>query len=318
MLSLTRLIARTRAAPRVGWKLVRAGRPRRLVLFGPVSLGDDLMCSALLREWRKRDTGEQWMMTRHPSLFDGNPDVDRVIPIDEYHAQALALVGTAVIRPYYVSLKPDDGDAPPPRSHFIRQMCELAGLRGEVALRPYLHLTPAEREQGCLESSQIVIHSTGRTAQFANANKEWSPRRFQEVVDQLRARFGFVQVGARDDPPLAGARDLRGLTSVRETAAIVAASLAVVCQEGFLMHLARAVNVRAVVVYGGALEPVITGYVANANLYSPEPCAPCWRRNRCEHDRICMTNIRPAHVIAALDQVVQKAGQPLELETTVL
>ena len=256
------------------------------------------------------------MMSRHPALFAGNPDVDRVVPIDDYHARALRALGREVVQPYYVSLRPDEdeGTAPVPTRHFIAQMCALAGIRGEIALRPYLHLTATERAAGQLAARQVVIHSSGRTRGFASANKEWIPGRFQEVVAAARGKYDFVQLGSPDDPPLAGARDLRGRTSLRESAAIVAGARAVVCQEGFLMHLARAVEVRAVVIYGGALDPAITGYRANENLFTPVACAPCWRRNRCDFAHRCMTEIGADAVLRALERAVERHGTALPVD----
>jgi hypothetical protein len=318
MVSPARLMSRARAAPRVAWKLARYGRPRRLVLFGPVSIGDDLMCTAIFREWRRRGENGSWMMSRHPGLFAENPDIDRVVPIDDYYAQAVGQLGTQVVRPYYVSLRPDETEAELPSAHFIRQMCALAGLQGEVALRPYLHLSEAERAGGRISARQISIHSTGRTASFFSANKEWGAERFQQVAAALRDEFDLVQLGAASDPPLAGARDLRGKTTLRESAAIVAASRAVICQEGFLMHLARAVDVRSVVIYGGALDPRLTGYIANENLFTAMPCGPCWRPGRCDFDRTCMTRITVNDVVAAARRIDRSAGGALPVETAVI
>ena len=233
-----------------------------------------------------------------------------------YYARALRALGREVVQPYYVSLRPDEdeGTAPVPTRHFIAQMCALAGIRGEIALRPYLHLTATERAAGQLAARQVVIHSSGRTRGFASANKEWIPGRFQEVVAAARGKYDFVQLGSPDDPPLAGARDLRGRTSLRESAAIVAGARAVVCQEGFLMHLARAVEVRAVVIYGGALDPAITGYRANENLFTPVACAPCWRRNRCDFAHRCMTEIGADAVLRALERAVERHGTALPVD----
>lgn len=319
-LSPQRLLSRARAAPRVAWKLARYGRPRRLVLFGPVSLGDDLLCTAIFREWRERRERDLWMMSRHPALFAHNPDIDRVVPIDDYHARALGRVAGTVLQPYYVSLRDDDApdSAPIPTRHFITQMCALAGIRGEIAVRPYLHLTDAERAAGKFSARQIAIHSTGRATGFVSANKEWFADRFQAVVAALRGRFDFVQLGSANDPVLEGARDLRGKTSLRESAAIVAGSRAVVCQEGFLMHLARAVDVRAVVIYGGALLPAMTGYSANENLFSVVPCGPCWRRSRCDFGRECMTRITVTEVVTAIERAAAKHGEALAVDNATI
>jgi len=314
-----RWFKRALKAPGIAWKLARRGRPGRLVLFGHVSIGDDLLCTTLLRECRRRGETDIWMMTRHPDLFTGNTDVARIVPLDDYYAAALRRLRVPVVQPYYLGMQPESG--PPtafPRTHFIAQMCDIAGLTGDIALRPYLYLSDAERRAGQLSSRQVVIHSTGRSTKFISANKEWSPERFHAVVTRLRDQFDFIQLGSSDDPILEGARDLRGRTTLRESAAIVAASRLVVCQEGFLMHLARAVDVRAVVIYGGALHPAISGYAANENLYAPVPCAPCWQRNRCDYDRRCMSAISADGVIDAILRAEASFGQTLPVDTVTL
>ena len=55
-----------------------------------------------------------------------------------------------------------------------------------------------------------------------------------------------------------------------------------------VMHLARAVDCRSVIIYGGREHPSQSGYSANENLYWSGACAPCWLRNDCNYGRICM------------------------------
>ena len=57
---------------------------------------------------------------------------------------------------------------------------------------------------------------------------------------------------------------------MRESAAILSRSLAFVGQVGFLMHLARAVDCRSVIVYGAQLQP----FVLAIDLVNPAPCIP--------------------------------------------
>ena len=137
-------------------------------------------------------------------------------------------------------------------------------------------------------------------------------------MDALKHDFDFVQVGDPADPPLDGVRDLRGKTSLRQTAAVLQASAVFVGQVGFLMHLARAVDCRSVVVYGGRERPDQTGYVANENLYTPLPCSPCWRENACDFGRECMDRITPDVVVEAVLRQAEKSGQPLPVETHTL
>jgi ADP-heptose:LPS heptosyltransferase len=84
------------------------------------------------------------------------------------------------------------------------------------------------------------------------------------------------------------------------------------------MHLARAVDCRSVIVYGGRLKPSQIGYVANKNLYTQVRCAPCWLRNNCDFDRKCMDMITTEQVIAAAAEQIAKYGSLLEVQTAQL
>lgn len=149
-------------------------------------------------------------------------------------------------------------------------------------------------------------------------NKQWYPERFQQVVNALKDRFQFVQLGAAADPLLDHVIDRRGQTGFRETAAILEQCRVFVGNAGFQMHLARAVECRSVIVYGGREAPWQSGYACNVNLYSPVACAPCWRWNTCDHNRMCMDQITAAHVIEAIEQVTTAKPEPLKLDVVTL
>jgi ADP-heptose:LPS heptosyltransferase len=195
--------------------------------------------------------------------------------------------------------------------------CELTG---EIALRPYLHLSDDERAMGRLAPRQIVMHSSGLSAYSAMKNKEWVRGRMQQVANALRDEYTIVQLGAPNDPRLDGCVDMRGRTSIRESAAIIASSELVVAQAGFLMHLSRAVDRPAVVIYGGREQPWQTGYSCNTNLYSALPCAPCWSWNRCDNpvERECMQRISVDDVVQAIRDRASRAEEPLVEDRTTI
>jgi hypothetical protein len=304
-----------RRAGDVAWAartLVRLGRPRHLLLFGS-ALGDDLLCTAVLRELRARGGRGLWMMTTHPRLFDLNTDADQLVPWD-YRYYALAVkTGARVTVPVYAAYDERTDHSAIPSRHIIGAMCADAGIGGRVALRPYLDLTDAERRGGRVARRQVAIQSSGLAARWAMPNKEWFPERYQAVVDALRDEFDFVQLGSPNDPPLDGCTDLRGRTSLRETAAVLSQSLAFVGQVGFLMHLARAVETRGVVVYGGREFPEQSGYPCNVNLVTRTPCAPCWRWRTCDFDRTCMRQIGAEDVVRGVHEAAGRRGEPLEV-----
>lgn len=289
------------------WKL---GRPEQVIYFGQ-GFGDDLLCTAVARELKKRGTGKIVMFSRHPCLFEENLDIASV------HNLGYPMVGRrrhwgygAIIPQYSIPDPANDRDLFR-NEHLIATMCRLAGLTGSVDLRAYLTLRPAEKAAGRRRENQIAIQSGGLGQM---KNKDWLPERYQAVADTLSDRFGLVQIGMANDPPLRGALDLRGKTTLRESAAILASSLLFIGQVGFLMHLNRAVDRRSVIVYGGRETPQVSGYPANENLVGAVPCSPCWQRNRCDYGHECMTIIETDAVLAAVHRQLARADEPLELE----
>lgn len=286
-------------ALRFARNLVRWGLPPRSLLFGPLSLGDDLLCTAVLREARRR--GRPFaMMTSHPELFAGNSDPTRLLPIDDDYVAGLRRLGARVVQPYYVGSDPDapQRDLLPTRP-VIAEMCFLAGLRGEVTLRPCLTLTAPELAAGRRFPLQVTLHSTGLAAAVPYPAKEWGPDRFAAVARHLASHAKLIQLGSASDPALPVDLDLRGRTTPREAAAVLAGSAVFVGLEGFLAHLARSVDCPGVIVMGGRAPAEIFGYGANCNLTAFPVCAPCGLRTGCSHEMSCMRALSPAVVAAA-------------------
>jgi hypothetical protein len=305
-----------RLAPSATATLARHGRPDLLVNAIGAGIGDDLLCTAMFRELRRRGEDNFWVTNSHPELYRHNPDVRVVVPpLDRYDA-LLRRLGTRVVTPWYTSYNPAyDRDEPVPQQHLISVMCQRAGITGSIDLRPYLTLTEQEIAAGRLAPRQVAIQSSGLDAKHAMRNKNWRVEGYQGVVTALRDRYDFVQVGSRNDPAIEGALDLRGKTSLRGTAGVLAGSLAFVGQVGFVMHLARAVDCRSVVVYGGRETPMQSGYPCNENLYSPVACSPCWRLNSCPYGRVCLDMVGIDDVVEALERQVARSGTPLECDT---
>jgi len=292
---------------------------RRLVYFGGDGVGDELLLTTVLHELRARGGRDLGVMTSRPELFAHSPDVDHLRPVRHDHVAALRRLGRRVDQLVYIERRlPPDIDVPPPR-HLLAEMCRLAGVTGAVSLRPYLYLTEAERRAVRRPAPYLVMQSSRRSASLVIANKEWFPERFQVVADVMRQECQVVQIGLASDPLLQGAEDLRGRTSLRESAALLAGAAAFVGLVGLLMHLARAVDCPAVIVYGGRERPDQSGYSANRNLFSPVPCAPCWRWNSCDFNRRCMDEITAEQVAAATCALLASPpARPLPVETAII
>jgi hypothetical protein len=293
--------------------VIRHGRPKLLLAFGG-GIGDHILCTAVLHELRQRSQKSIWMMSDHKELFSNSPDVDVIVPEDRRYSDLAARLKRPALNLSYTSYV-DEGDKDvPPVRHLIRVMCEKAGIVGPIGLRPYMFLSDSEKTSGRIASNQIAIQTSGLAARYPMKNKEWYPERFQQVVNALRSDFTFVQIGSLKDPLLEGAIDLRGRTSIRQSAAVLSQSKVMVGLVGGLMHLARSVDCRAVIIYGGRELPSQSGYVSNENLASSVPCSPCWLRNDCDHDRECMRLIDSSAVLDAVAKQAERYGTPLPVD----
>ena len=293
------------------------GRPEHVLFFGH-GIGDDLLCTAVARELKKRGAGRIVMLSRHPSLFQNNPDIHAVYRRGYPTAGRRRYAGYSTIIPQYARYDPLTDKDFNPRAHFIETMCGMAGISGELEIKPYIHLTDDEKRNGNLVSRQLVIHTGGLTGDGRMMNKEWCEGRFQNVVDRLRGEVNFVQLGNSYEPPLTGVFDLRGKTTLRESAGILSQSMAFIGLAGFQMHLARAVDCRGVIVYGGREDPAVSGYECNENLQGLPPCAPCWQRSRCDINRECMRMIDVGRVVEATKRQVSLWGHPVVSEKTLI
>ena len=285
--------------------VIRAGRLPDIAISIRGGLGDDIICGVVARELRKRGAQRVWQFTRFRDLFAGNSDLVAV-PEDPRVHRLCNLIGVRHLELTY---------SHPPPTHIIGAMCAMAGIRGEVELDPRIFLSEKEKEAGKrVPGRQIAIQSANLQAHWPVRNKQWPVERFQMVTDALKHDFNLVQLGVPSDPPLQGALDLRGKTTPRQSAGILAASHAFIGLVGALMHMARAVDCRSVIVYGGREHPLQSGYAANENLYWNGACAPCWEANACDFDRICMTQITPEAVISAARRLAELSGEPLSVD----
>ncbi len=295
----------------------RFGFPKAVIYFGTAP-GDDLLCTVVLREMRKRGQKRIWMMSNHPQLFSGNRDAAKVVPVEDRFRDYAMLWGARYQPLEYAGYDPQLDRGQPTTGHVITELCIRAGVTGKIEIRPYFYPTDAEKEKAAWAKGMIIIQSSGLAAKWPMRNKEWYPERFQEVINRRKKDFKFAQIGSATDPLLNEAMDLRGKTSIRESAAILSQARLFVGLEGFVMHLARSVECPAVIVFGGRTAPGQFGYGCNINLYSAVPCAPCWFWNRCDYNRMCMENIAAPQVVNAIEEMMARSRSPLLVDSVTI
>ncbi len=259
-------------------------RPRSIFLrrFSN-ALGDNVLLSSLLPAMRTNWPNHKIVIeTPMPELFWNNPYVDWVtskhIKTTRRH-----------IKPKYWVLK---GTEPP----FTVQMNAFLGLKGRSEPKLFLTRNEIKDARNLYPFPYVTICPVGKTSFSAN-RKEWGLQNFVTLVNLLEG-YHIVQVGMNKDPLLPKAIDARSL-SIREMAAVVANSILFIGLEGGLMHLAKSVGTTSVIIFGGYIQPVTSGYSNNINIYSPVICSPCFSSETVSSDcpiMICMKQIRPEQV----------------------
>lgn len=193
-------------------------------------------------------------------------------------------------------------------------MADCLGIKGALSNKPILNLDETETAQGRIFPKQIVIVTSVAGAKVPMQNKEWSIENYQRIVDCLSGNYQFIQMGIRDGLPLNNVLDMRGSTTIRKSAAILKNSLLLISHVGFMMHLARAVDCRAVIIFGGREKPWQSGYACFENISSDLPCSPCWQHNKCDFERKCMTMITPEIVLQAVTRQLNLSKGPLKAD----
>lgn len=291
--------------PVLFWKIKLWGI-RELVWFGDQGIGDDLLCTAVLREMHKRGRTEVAMMTNWPDLFKNLPYPVRTVPFEFGAIQCIERTGISCQRPSYA----EEISADPQRlrffeGHFIEAMCRSVGIEGPVDLHPTVFLTEEEKERQRRFGGHIVVQTSRSNPRFSSSNKEWIPESWARLAPMINTLGKVVQVGSVGDPDFPEAEDMRGKTTLRELAAILAQGRIFIGLEGFLMHLARAVGTPAVILYGGFISPAKSGYPQNINLFTQLPCSPCGYTNFCEYQKECMKKIQPESVKEAVIKILK-------------
>ena len=277
-------------------------RRDRLNISRDGALGDVLMCTPALRELKRRNpTCLVTFYTDFPVLVDGLPFIDHIRPMGEEPLDAIKLS-------YEQSI--------PPRRHITRILGDRLGLavrdvRPSCMVRPEL-VERFQRDWSGLPRPLIVIT---RAAGAWTPNKDWPDEYWQLLVQRLAARATVIDVGAAaahlTAQPVGSYIDLRGQTTLPELiAAIVTADLHIAPITG-TVHIAAAMGIRSVVIYGGYEHPDCTSYPGNINLYSPVECAPCWLREPCPYGKKCLHMITPAQVESALHQLWERPRRHL-------
>lgn len=136
----------------------------------------------------------------------------------------------------------------------------------------------------------------------ASPNKQWGWTRWQRLVELLPA-VRWVQLGPPGTKVLDGVAHIATATFPDACTALSGAA-AYVGPEGGLHHAAAALDLPAVVIFGGMVSPRNTGYDTHINLADAGPESPCGSRLPCDHCAAAFDAITPELVADKLEEIL--------------
>jgi heptosyltransferase-2 len=213
---------------------------------------------------------------------------------------------------------PRPGEIPPHERFYYLELLRRAGILDELPQVPMIRLDGAlaARECGAARFREAglgdIVIGVSPGAAFGSA-KCWLPGRFAEAADRLARELGGTVAifGSKDERDLcasvaaaitAPSRNFAGQTSLAEFIDLAAACRVYLTNDSGAMHVASALGVPTVAVFGATNDATTgpTGPLARV-IREPVECSPCLKRE-CPIDHRCMTRVESARVAqAALD-----------------
>lgn len=218
-----------------------------------MGMGDEVMATGEVRRLRATDPRKVQIVDRHgkvrwSDLWNGNPGIAR--PDEEGDFQRHENAGHC--RPYI------DYERSTRQRWVFR--------RGYRATPGQLFGIVRDRRGEGLVLVEPTIKSNASPA------KQWGGWRDLAATKA----YAFGQMVAPGQTALPGAVPIRTAT-FQEACGVMLAARALVLPEGGLHHAAAALGLHAVVLYGAATSPMVTGYDSQTNLWVDDPAGLGWR-----------------------------------------
>jgi len=205
----------------------------------------------------------------------------------------------------------------------IYELCGLPYRGQRYRLYPGVsertHAAKRWQSLGVNEDDVVVGLNTGAGRVFANKN--WPAEKFVTLARRLRAKHPWriallggpdeIEVNARIAAACPGVLDTGGDHTELEFAALVARCHAVVTGDTMALHVAVAVGVPCIALFGPTCAAEIDLFGRGEKIVSRVPCAPCYRRH-CDRSPNCMDEIDVERVTEALERWVA----PVSVDTT--
>jgi ADP-heptose:LPS heptosyltransferase len=275
------------------------------IVLASTGIGDAVLLTPALRAWRLQNpTGMLHVYCGRRQIYDvllGNPNIDCLHMLRFWHrARYSRAHPRAQIRVPSILHSLIGGPKKEPAAKEIAASIgiEIEDLKLDVFVSDKSDLLA--RRKLSSYSLPVCIHTTPA----AGANKQWTFEGWKTLV-RSNPHFSFIQIGAANEKRVPGTADLLG-TSISDAIALIAQSRAYVGVDSGFAHIASALNVPSVVLFG-ATDPYTWGHSNVRSLYAGTQCSPCLgtlAEAECPYRNACMIRITPHEVSEALSDLL--------------
>jgi len=235
---------------------------------------------------------------QYEDILINNPYIDEIIPWNEKKA----LEYQVVLNPHGERIAP---------GHWGRNSNSiLSDFYWKILdVEPndfFIELKDADEKMGYVhwEENLAILHTTGGDSHYRIY------KYMQDVHEGLKDRYTTVQLGGPNDYPAGCDFDLRGLLSFRETAWVMSKASLAVTVDSFISHLAGALGVSQVCLFGSGNCAVVQPKQVKGQLICMTPdyvhdcvgLGPCSASVR-ECPATCTGRHDPKDILKAIEKI---------------
>jgi len=284
-------------------------------------IGDLLMMTPGLHELKKKHPTREIHLAiphRYFSVFKNNPDVVTV-DINEYPIEPLNYWRWFNLSDCPAARR-ESRTAPRVRQNRVEIFARALGVgRLSVSIADKKPRYVVSAEERALQERFWVHHNlNGKTVIGVQLHAEESYRDYPHMAQLVRTLAQRYEVLVFDDSKITESFGPRAIPvcgmEMREAFAIASGCDAIICPDSAFVHLAAALDIPCVALYGpidGAIRTKDYPKCMYLDVRNELPCVPCWRNEsipcRLTDMRmsVCMANIPIARIQRALEQVLK-------------
>ncbi|UCH81995.1 MAG: lipopolysaccharide heptosyltransferase I [Nitrospiraceae bacterium] len=198
-------------------------------------------------------------------------------------------------------------------SHAVDRCLEVARALGAKVKKAEF---PVTVNDSAMEKVKQMIGNSDEYIVIAPSarwlSKRWPAHYFASLISKLHIQC--ITIGSKDDTGLVrqivalsqgNAVNVCGKTDLKELVSLISGSRAIVCNDSGPMHIAAALNIPTIALFGPTVPEQTGPYGWQSNTHfkvikAEVPCSPC-RKKDC-NDLICMDSISVKSVLAELDR----------------